>query len=99
MSVQTQPKPATITVEVGDDSVHVHELADYKDWGISNGDTVLAVSAVDEDHYYPLDSVRKWSVKAHSWKKKITHFYPEEIDLGVKRKEKEGHRPLLVGEE
>lgn len=96
---QTQPKPATITVEVGDDSVHTHELADYKDWGISNGDTVLAVSAVDEDHYYPLDSVRKWTVKAHSWKKKISHFYPEEIGSGVKCEEKEGHRLTLVGKE
>lgn len=92
MAAQTQPKPATITVEVGDDSVaSVHELVDFKDWGIMNNDTVLMVSAVDEDHYYPLDSVRKWTVKAHSWKKKVTHFYPQEVYSGNKRKEEESH--------
>lgn len=91
-----QPKPSTIIIEVGDDTTHTHELSDTKDWGIIN-DTVLMVSAVDEDHYYPLDSVRKWSVKAHAWKKKITHFYPVEINNGVKLEKEEDDRRLSQG--
>lgn len=74
-------KPATLTVLVADDIEHVHELEDFKDWGIIDA-SILSIKIGEEEVYYPLDSVKKWTVKAHSWKKKITHFYPQEISNG-----------------
>jgi len=94
-----QPKPSTITIEVGDDTTRTHELGDTKDWDYSNDGSVLIVRTEEEDHYYPLDSVRKWSVKAHTWKKKITHFYPAEINNVVKLKKEEDDRRLSQGSE
>lgn len=84
-------KPATLTVEVADDIEHVHELGDFKDWGIIADNTILSITVGEDEVYYPLDSVRKWTVKAHVWKKKISHFYPQEVHSGVNSKAEESH--------
>ncbi len=87
MPLTKKPKPSKIIIEATDGSVKEHEMADYLDWGIQFED-VLEVRTEEETFYYPLDSVTKWSVKAH--RTKIAHFSPREItSYGVERKKAE----------
>lgn len=55
-------RPAVVTVYLGKGEPEVHVLADFKDWAVIFED-VLEIKAADQTHYYPLDSVRKWTVK------------------------------------
>lgn len=62
----TRKTPAVITV-VRRAKEHVYELADEKDWGVMNNDTVLSIDAADgRKIYWPLDSVIRWTVTQKS---------------------------------
>jgi len=55
-------KPATVTVHVGQGEPEIHTLADFKDWAVIFDD-VLEVKTREQTHYYPLESLRKWTVR------------------------------------
>jgi hypothetical protein len=57
-----KPKAATIVVHLGKGEPEVHTLIDGKDWAVIFDD-VLEIKTPAAVHYYPLDSVRKWTVK------------------------------------
>lgn len=57
-----RPRPVTITVQLGKADTDSHLLADCKDWAVIF-ENVLEIKTSDGVHYYPLDSIRKWSVK------------------------------------
>ncbi len=59
---QQKLKPVTVTVHIGKGEPEVHALADSKDWAVIFED-VLEVKAGEVTHYYPLDAVRKWTVR------------------------------------
>jgi hypothetical protein len=55
-------KPVTVTVHLGKGEPEIHALADNRDWAVIFED-VLEIKTPDTTHYYPLDSVRKWTVR------------------------------------
>lgn len=87
-------KPAKIIIEVSDADPITHNLADYRDWGIMF-ENVLEVRTEDDAYYYPLDSVKAWTVRRVG--AKIAHFSPVEIYNGVKRETEEDDRRLSQG--
>lgn len=57
----SKKRPAVITIYLGKGEPETHSLADFTDWTVIFED-VLEVKTLDHTYYYPLGTVRKWTV-------------------------------------
>lgn len=62
MAALQRAKPATVTVFLEEDAQEEHELASDKDWAVIFED-VLEIKTKHGTTYYPLSTVRKWTVR------------------------------------
>lgn len=76
-------KPSIVTVTFTNNKIDAFSIVDTLSWAIM-WDTVLQISTKEKDYYYPLDTIRNWTI---------------EEDHGAIREKEESHRPVLVRSE